>query len=837
MNPKNILDNLSGHLKNTIAKSITLADSFYNHEVAPLHILLALQKEVGSVGAEVLFKLEIEEKHIAELLPQPESKPKIIPTGSVTRTLPELNEKSRTILERAMLLAYEQGHSYVGTEHLLYSIIESADEGILKLLENTDLTPEEIFEQLEIVFKSTSRFPEMDDVVSTIEQLKEMTELEEVNPDDEKKPKHNRSSLLEIFTTNLTDTAIQKNIDPVIGREKEIERLMYILCRRTKNNPVLVGEPGVGKTAIVEGLAKKIALKEVPEILQRKKVLSLDLTLLISGTIYRGEFEARLKQIIEEVSKREDVILFIDELHNIIGAGSNQGTMDAANILKPALARGQLRCIGATTYDEYKKHIQSDPALERRFEQITIEEPNRVEALHILKGIAPHYEAYHQVKILPEALEAAVDLSTRYIHDNFLPDKAIDLIDEACASVRIHQKISEETKRTILLKTELEECTQQKEEAIANEKFDQAKILKKKEEEIKKRLAKIENTKKKEIQFQGTIDRATVAHILAQKIQIDETILLQDEWTQLESLFSRLQEHILGQDTALNQIIKTLQHSHLRQEQKKPFASFLFVGPSGVGKTELAKILAKTLYHDEKALIKLDMSEFSEGHGISKLLGSPAGYVGHKERNYFADEIRKRPYSIILFDEIDKAHHDVMQLLLQILDEGVLTESNGKKIHFAHCILVLTSNVGAEIFTNKELGFGQAVPEQSSIAKNAEKNIHTKLKEVFGAPLLGRIDSTVLFPKLSLQTIEGIVEKSLQHTIDRIYRKQKIQLKTDKKVIEKIARDSQKNEFGARHIQKTVDSLVHNAVLSVLQQQKHKKSYILKEKNGDLVIQ
>lgn len=844
MDPKDILNNLSTHLKNTVARSIQYATTMQHIEVTPLHLLIAIADEPGCLGSEIMQKLAIKKESIEKLLLLlPTEEP--LRNTKTTVTLPELNKPARGSLEKAMLYAYEYGHKYVGTEHLLFGIIEVNDKAIQSLLKILHIQKKDIENQITTVLTSTSKFPEIEDMDAAMEEIQDMVENqtpEQPHTHQDQPPKPKRQvTALDVFTTNLTDVDAQKDIDAVVGRELEIERLIDILCRRTKNNPVLVGEPGVGKTAIVEGLAKRIVEGRVPDILKNKKILSLDLTLLISGTIYRGEFEARLKQTIDELTKQDNIILFIDELHNIIGAGSNQGTMDAANILKPALARGQLRCIGATTLDEYKKYISADPALERRFQSITVEEPSRDDTVKILHGIKKNYEDYHHVTISDEAITLAVDLSVKYIHDNFLPDKAIDLLDEGAASVKVRQKSSPLQKEKIELELQKEKLEKEKQSAIVSEKFTEANKLKEKIERIEKKLAQIlVQNKKQKASKRPLVKKEDIARVVHHKLHISEQVLLASEWTELQNLTQSLHESIVGQDQVIEEVVNTLKRSSLSTgSRKKPLASFLFAGPSGVGKTALAKVLAEKLYHSDQALIKLDMSEFAEQHGISKLLGSPAGYIGYKERNQFTDKMKRRPFSVILFDEIDKAHPDVIRLLLQILDEGELTDSSGKKISFKNAIVILTTNLGAELYKSVGIGFGSSASLSQDLEetqKNIQQAVKAKLKDSLDSALLGRLNAILTFQPLGMETIETIIEKRISFLSDHFKKTHAFGLEPDKDAIHKLANVAYNPDEGARLIEKVVDETIHSLVIQMLEKEKIKKKFFLKEKEGKIVL-
>ncbi len=839
MDPKEVLQRFSSHLKNVVAKAMNLATDKNNPEVSSLHILVILLEEQGSIANEILKKYKIDINYINELidcLP----KNKIDVNDNNTATVPNLDATCKKMIEKAMLAAFERQHKHVGTEHLLYALVNTKDEIIKIVTDKFQINKKDIDIEIENILQSTSDFPDIDEIAEIIEEIEDEPS-KDIPPQmiDQKpteSPKNKKKiNILDIFTKNLTDKSNQKNIDPVIGRDKEIERVINILSRRTKNNPVLVGEPGVGKTAIVEGLAKKIMEGNVPGFLKNKKILSLDLTMMIAGTIYRGEFESRLKQVIDEISKSPNYILFIDELHNIIGAGSSQGAMDAANILKPALARGNLRCIGATTIDEYKKHISNDPALERRFQLINIEEPSSVETIEILKGIKKYYEDFHHVKISPEAIAAAVNLGNRYIHDNFLPDKAIDLIDEACASVKTHQPTDKTEEEKYTLQTTKENLILQKEEAISQENFELAIACKEDIEAIDKKITKLEKnirSDSKKTKYPVVGDKE-IAHVLSNKLNIPEKIILADEWNEIRALPEKINQRIIGQDQAINNITKNLLQAKLGISKKnQPLASFLFAGPSGVGKTALAKILAQELYHDEKNLIKLNMSEFSESHSTSKLLGSPAGYIGHKERNKFTDEIKKHPYCVILFDEIDKAHPDVIKLLLQILDEGELTDSAGKKTYFKHAIVILTTNLGSELFRSTGIGFDQS--KQNNDKRN--EIITNKLKEELSPAIISRLNNIIIFEPLNETTAKKIVEKNLQDINQELIDKIKINIKVDPKILEKITAESYNETEGARNIEKYLHSILDELIINIVEQPKKKKEYLLTNKTNHYLL-
>jgi len=745
----NILDRFSTHLREVLVGSIRIATELKNTSVEPTHLLLALSMQKGSVASEVLnrYKLDTKsiEKNILKLKPE---------LASIEMKEPKVNLSpfslnSKTALEKALIIAQKNGHNYLGTEHLLSALVNINDTQLEQLFKKNNLKKTELNDQLEIVLTTASQFPQITDVPEVMSRIQENLSddamLQSIIPAD-KKPKK-KEAALDFFAANLTSLEIQSGIDPVIGREKEIERMMQILCRRTKNNPMLLGDPGVGKTAIVEGLAKRIAAGEVPDVLLGKKIYALDMGLLIAGTAYRGEFEGRLRQIIEEVSNDPNIILFIDELHNIVGAGSNQGTMDAANILKPVLARGVIRCIGATTPTEFKKHIESDPALERRFQPIFIKEPSVEDTIKILFGIKDNYENFHNLKISDKAIIKTVQLADRYITNKLLPDKAIDLLDETAAAKRLAIKPTVMESKLWRLKQELEKIITAKEIAAGHDKFGEAVKLKEKErileQEIKYYKEKISTQKISKAP--STVTEADVINQLTKIIETPVRDLFINEKDNLNNFESELQKNIIGQDEVLSEVAQIIRQAQLElSSPNRPLASFLFVGESGVGKTGLAKSVAAALYPNQSSFIQLNMSEFNESFGVSKLLGSPAGYIGYKESNQFTDRIKMNPYCVILLDEIDKAHKDVTKLLLQMLENGEITDSVGKKISLKHAVIILTTSLGADELKKTNIGFGKAKENSEN-----KKIVKDKLKEFFSAELINRLDQICLFNSLT----------------------------------------------------------------------------------------
>lgn len=848
MTPQKLLDNFSTHLKNTIARAISLAHSVNAPTVEPLHLFIALSEEPGSVAAEILKKANLPIDDIRARIQnrREENASNGIEEGKPM--LPDLSALTSSVIEKALLTAFDRGHSYIGTEHLLYALLEIDDAAVRKLLITAKVDPNTLFELTENTLETSGQPANVTDMADTMSALAASVPAK---PEiDLTKPKQNQTgkaskksdhpSATEFFTVNLTSPDVEKKLDPVIGRDVEINRVINILSRRTKNNPILIGEPGVGKTAIVEGLAKKIRSGDVPHVLQHKKILSLDLTLMIAGTIYRGEFEARLKQVIDELSGNQNSILFIDELHTIIGAGSNQGTLDAANILKPALARGELRCIGATTFDEYKKYIASDPALERRFQPIFVAEPSNDETKAIVKGVKKYYEEFHKLNISDEAIDTAVNLSSKYIHDSYQPDKTIDLIDEAAAGVKVRQLPNPVDIKTAELMNAVEIYEAQKSAAIAQEQLNEAAKFKKLAAKAKQALTKIANqNKKSEHKKRAEVGMVDVIRTLSDRLGIPQTMLESNEWEQLDQAEKNLKTTIIGQDQAVADIIGTLRERYLGLGKKgKPLASFLFVGPSGVGKTELAKQLAESLYHDPKALIKLDMSEFAEQHSVAKILGSPAGYIGYKDRNVLFDNLKRHPYSIVLFDEIDKAHPDVRKLLLQILDEGELADSSGKKVHFNHAIIILTANIGSDLFKSGGIGFGEAARDNSMLNPVLIKKIHSAVREELSPAIVSRLDKICLFPPLSSEHVQKIIADEITRMSHELQSIQHLSVKPDEHALAALATEAYHPELGARPVQHILERVIPELVIKLINNKKAKRKqhYTLSKEHEGYVL-
>ena len=789
----NILEKLSTRAKNSLIASQRLAES-QKVPAGTEHLFYGVVKEASSFAASVILKNKVTAEQIREeLLKGSFNNAGVLIDDGITLEL-------KLALEKSAIVAQTHNYQFIGTEHFLFALAEGNSAASV-LMKKLGLDPEQLKKSLKGIFENFSRLPEM------ISQDEDNDQMDFPEP-----PSRIKSTTLDYFATDLTKKATEGNIDPVIGREKEIERVISILNRRNKNNPVLIGEPGVGKTAIVEGLALAITQGEVPDFLLDKKILSLDLALVIAGSMFRGEFENRLKQIIDEIQDSENVILFIDELHTIVGAGATQGSLDAANILKPALARAELSVIGATTLSDYKKHFENDAALERRFQPVLIEEPTLEQTKKILEGLKNNYEKHHRLRITPEALHAAAEYATRYIPDRFLPDKAIDLLDESAAQMRTKLGRSKKFRNIKALEAEISKLEQEKATAVIEQNFDSAKTLKYQQLKLQKSL---ESSKKRfESKTEKNLPELTEDHIIqtiASITKIPLQKLMQKELRQLSSLFQTLQKYIIGQDEALKTIAETVKRARTGvSSHARPIGSFLFLGPTGVGKTETAKVLAREIFGAESSLVTVDMSEFMEKHSVARLTGAPAGYVGFEEGGRLTEAIRRKPYSVVLFDEMEKAHPDVYNILLQILDEGRLTDASGRKIDFKNTIIILTSNIGTGEIYQEEIGFDEkSIPEINH--QKSEQKILKTLKSHLRPELINRIDNTLVFRSLDKDSLKKIVQLELERLAKRL-EENHINLNHDIKLINFLNKVSHDPREGARKIRRNIEKYLENAI-------------------------
>ena len=767
--------------------AIKAAENFGHAYIGSEHILIGVLKENTSYGAELLTEKGVTLDKIEELIKENTG------VGNPTALSPnDFTPTAKRVLEVSFQLARSMRNSFVGTEHLLLALLRESDSGAVKLLNACGVEAESFTEEL------------VNDLARPNAEFR--------GSKSGKKGKSNTPTLDE-FGTDLTEKAANGGIDPVICREKEIERVIQILSRRTKNNPCLIGEPGVGKTAIAEGLALKIVKDEVPELLSGKKIVALDLTSMVAGTKYRGDFEERIKKAMDEVKNAKNVILFIDEVHTLIGAGAAEGAVDAANILKPALARGEIQVIGATTIDEYRKNIEKDAALERRFQSVMVGEPTEEETVEILKGLRDKYEAHHKVKISDEAIETAVKMSSRYIADRFLPDKAIDLIDEAASRVRLKAFTAPPNLKS--MEQEIKRLEQEKASAVKSQDFEAAAKIRDKEKELQTLLdeekEKWKNLSGKEIKEVSTED---IANVVSSWSGIPVTQLTKEESERLLNMEKILHERIVGQDKAVSAVAKAIRRGRVGiKNPNRPLGSFIFLGPTGVGKTELCKSLAEAMFGSEDAIIKLDMSEYMEKHTVSKLIGSPPGYVGFEEGGQLTEKIRRKPYSVVLFDEIEKAHPDVFNMLLQILEDGVLTDSKGRKVSFKNAIIIMTSNVGASKITNNQsaLGFGDNTDENLNI----EELVMEDLKKTFKPEFLNRIDEIIVFNRLEKDDIKEIAKRMLK-TLTKRLAEMDIKLSFTDEAISAIADAGFDNVYGARPLRRAIQQKIEDPLSELM---------------------
>lgn len=818
------LGKFSQHFKSVLKSAESLASQFGHKKIEASHLFYGIANERGSVAGETLLALKLNPERIKTIIQT--SYP-----GKITDFLQpvDFSDNSRKIIEKSLKIAYANRHKYVGSEHLLAAILQLGDKEIKKILDDCSISEQSLIYQIDNLLKSASKLSEITD------NFKESHKFDLPGQVDEEE---DGRGMLDFFGKNLCSAEAQKKIDPVIGRNSEIERIIEVLCRRTKNNPLLLGEPGVGKTAIIEGLAKKIVAGDVPPPLFGKKIYSLDMPSLIAGTTYRGEFESRIRQLIDELAERPEIILFIDELHTIVGAGSASGSMDAANMLKPALARGEIRCIGATTYSDFRKSIENDPALERRFQTIKVEEPDEAEAKKIIFGIKEYFENFHKVRITDEAIEAAVELSQRYQPEKFLPDKAIDLIDEASAAAKIRQGQPKDEKEMQSVLASLKELETDLKDSIFADKIESAEKIKNEIEKIKAQIQKLKiKIDKKKNRLKGKVSGGDVAKIISKQAGIPLSNLEMSENKRISSLDERIKKEIIGQDDAIGQLSKHLKRSKAGlSSNNKPLGSFLFVGPSGVGKTYAAKILAREFFGDEKSLIRIDMSEYGEKFNVSKLIGAPAGYVGYKESGQLTERIRHRPHSLILLDEVEKANGEIFDLLLQVFEDGCLTDAAGRKINFRNSIIIMTSNLGSAFTQNKkDIGFGS-----SSDKNEQEKRVRQAASNWFRPELLSRLDKIIFFQPLDEATLAKIARKELEELSRRLLDSKKIKLSYSSDVIRAILvlaeqmKESEGLNQGARSIKKVLQEKIEPLLSEKILSTKNlpSKPIQLRSKNG-----
>lgn len=774
---------------NKAKKVIEIADEISvelgHNYIGTEHLLYGLVEEGQGIAAKVLINKEITGERIINKIEE------LLGRGEEIEDSLGFTPRTKKVLENAFLESKRIGYNFIGTEHLLLAILKEKDCIATRIITELDVEISKIYSEIAKV-------------------------INEEESDKEIKPNKVKGSFtstptLNQFGEDLTIKAEEGKIDTTIGRENEIERIIQILSRRTKNNPCLIGEPGVGKTAIVEGLAEKIVNGEVPEVLKEKRIVSMDISGMVAGAKYRGDFEERIKKALAEVKKVGDVILFIDEIHTIVGAGAAEGAIDAANILKPLLARGEIQLIGATTIEEYRRYIEKDSALERRFSTINVGEPSEKETIQIIQGIRDKYEAHHNVKITDEAINAAVKLSTRYITDRFLPDKAIDLIDEASSQVRM--KINNEPDEIKILEEKIGIIIKEKEEAIYNQEFEKAATIRDKEKEMQEKLEKtINRWRKKKTKDVIEITEENVAEVISKWTGIQVQKLTEDENEKLKHLEERLHERIIGQNEAVEAVAKAIRRGRVGlKDPKRPIGSFLFLGPTGVGKTELSKAIAEILFENENSMIRLDMSEYMEAHTVSKIIGAPPGYIGFDNGGQLTEKIRRKPYSVILFDEIEKAHPDIMNLLLQILEDGHLTDSQGREVNFKNTVIIMTSNLGARHITEKKsLGFGDSSNNQNEY-EEIKKEVMKELKRELRPEFINRIDEIIVFHKLNNTDIEKIAQIMLKEIENRL-QEQKFLVKIDSSVASEVIKNGIDKTFGARPLRRMIQNLVEDRI-------------------------
>ena len=782
------------------------------------HILYGLVKENEGVASKVLETQSITPEPVLEKIEELVGK-----TNSAPKATIGLTPRTKKVIENSFIEAKKLNTDFIGTEHLLLGIMREADSIAVRILLEMNVNLQKLYSDLTKVLNEYN-----DEALGTTSF-----------PKNNIATSYNKTQTLNQFGNDLTKLANEGKLDPVIGRKDETERLIQILSRRTKNNPCLIGESGVGKTAVVEGLAEKIVAGDVPETLKNKRVVTMDLSAMVAGAKYRGDFEERIKKSLTEVKRAGDVILFIDEIHTIVGAGSAEGAIDAANILKPMLARGEIQIVGATTLNEYRKYIEKDAALERRFQPIMVEEPSVEDTILILKGIRDKYEAHHNVKITDEAIVSAVNLSKRYINDRYLPDKAIDLIDEASSKAKLKTHTAPQDIKKI--EEEIENISKEKEEAIQIQNFEKAAHLRDKERKEKERLEKeIKKWNDKNVKNVTTITEEDIASVVAKWTGTPVSKITESENERLKNLETELHKRVIGQNEAVTAVSKAIRRNRVGlKDPKRPIGSFMFLGPTGVGKTELSKALAEVLFGDENSLIRVDMSEYMEGHSTSKLIGSPPGYVGYDDGGQLTEKIRRKPYAVILFDEVEKAHPDVMNALLQILEDGRLTDSGGRVVDFKNTIIIMTSNVGAKLITDKKpLGFSEKQEDSYSLEnEKIRKDVMAELKNSFKPEFLNRIDDIIVFGKLSKEDVKQIIELMLKEVKNRL-KNNGIELEVDESVKELIKEKGVDSGYGARPLRRAIQNLLEDAIAESFLDGKIKSGSkaIAKVKDGKVIV-
>lgn len=779
-------DRFTEKAKTAITRAQDSANELGHGYVGTEHLLMGIVREGEGLGAKVLRESGIDNRTLTALVER------FVGRGVAGAPAQGLTPRSKRVIELAMADAARLGHCYVGTEHLLMGILREPESTGARLIMSLGLDLNRLYTDILTVFGTTENRAQKS---SSARQ----NSRKNVTP----------TKILDQYSRDLSQMAESGAIDPVIGRESEIMRVIQILSRRSKNNPVLIGEPGVGKTAVAEGLAQKIASGDVPEDLREKRVVSLDLTSMLAGTKYRGDFEDRVKNVIKELQKAKEVILFVDELHTIIGAGAAEGAIDAANIMKPALGRGEIQIVGATTLEEYRRHIEKDAALERRFQPVTVNEPTEAQSVQILLGLRDKYEAHHKLKITDEAINSAVSMSARYISDRFLPDKAIDLIDEAASRVRMKSHTAPPDLQGIEQK--VLQIASEKESAIQAQDFEQAAILRDFEQTERKNLEDVRmEWEQKRGGTRGAVMPENIAEVVSSWTGIPVMSLSEDESARLMNMEEILHMRVVGQARAVTAVSRAIRRSRVGlSDPRRPIGSFLFLGPTGVGKTELCKAIAEAVFGDESAIIRIDMSEFMEKHSTSKLIGSPPGYVGYGEGGQLTEKVRRRPYSVVLFDEIEKAHEDIFNLLLQILEDGQLNDAEGKRVNFKNCIIVMTSNIGAIAISEgkKKLGFSGTVGDSDS--SEVSDLVMRELKKTFKPEFLNRIDDSIVFQRLSAEDMTKIAENLLSQLCSRVA-KLGICLEFSEKLPEFLAKSSQSKSYGARPLRRMMQTQIED---------------------------